>query len=142
MPTMNAISRGISNAAPCGAFALGLLGIAAGALPAAAAETVVASMELTTDLPPAAKVMTMVVDVPAGTEFPLHSHGGPGVATLLSGELDITFADGSIRHMMPGEVFVEDAGMVHGAKVGAEPVRFVWTLVLPDDAEMETPYAE
>lgn len=45
----------------------------------------VAAMEMATDLAPNAKIMTVVVDVAAGTEFPLHSHGGPGVATLLSG---------------------------------------------------------
>lgn len=115
---------------------VGMCGVTA----ASPEESVVAALELMTDLAPDTKIVTLVVDVTAGTEFPLHSHGGPGVATLLSGEMDITFPDGSKRHFAPGDVFVETEGMVHGAVVGGSDVRFVWTIVLPDGAEMETPY--
>ncbi len=123
-----------------GCLSVAVAGLLAVPQATSAEESVVAMMELTTELVPNAKVMTLVVDVAPGTEFPLHSHGGPGVATLLSGELGVTFPDGSKRHLVPGEVFVEDAGLVHGAIVGAAPARFVWTLVLPDGAEMEIPY--
>ena len=89
------------------------------------------------------KAMTFVVDVPAGLEIPLHSHDGKGQVLLVDGELTIKSLDGKEAVYKTGDVWIEEVGNVHGGvNSGSGTARLVWTILLPEGAELEVPYKQ
>ena len=113
----------------------------AAALPAFA-EEVVGMTDLVAPEAPGTHVFTFIIVAQPGEEFAQHSHGGTGMVLMLEGEATITWPNGDSLVIKVGDMFTEMAGDVHGAKVSdAGPAKFLWTLVLPDGAEMEIPFS-
>jgi len=89
---------------------------------------------------PGTHIMTFIADLKAGEEFPPHFHGGEGIVFVMQGSLAVIGLDGTMTTYSAGETFAEPAGVVLGAKVSDDgPSRVVWTIVLPDGADLETP---
>lgn len=108
---------------------------------AALAETMLGSTDMVTAIAPGVHVMTFYVSAQPGEEFPMHSHGGDGIVLVTKGGVTLNFPNGESRELAAGDTFEEKAGEVHGAKVtGDGAAEFIWTIVLPDGAELETPY--
>ena len=91
---------------------------------------------------PNAKVMTFVVEFAPGAVIPKHSHGGTGQVLVLEGDIALAHLDGTKATYHKGDVFVEEAGDVHEGTIGDAPAQLVWTIVLPEGAELETAYSE
>lgn len=106
------------------------------------AEEMVGMTDFVSPDAPGTHVMTFVVDLKAGEDVPMHSHGGDGVVMVLQGEAVVTGLDGTTATYKTGDTFAEPAGEVHGARVSdSGPARVIWTIVLPDGKELETPYS-
>ncbi|SPH18431.1 hypothetical protein DEA8626_01969 [Defluviimonas aquaemixtae] len=88
---------------------------------------------------PGVHVMTFLAEFEAGASIPLHHHGGASQVLLLEGDVDVTGADGTTVSFHPGDKMDEPAGWVHsGVVTSSEPAKLIWTIVLPDGAELET----
>lgn len=108
---------------------------------AASAETLLGQTDMVTAAAPDAHVMTFYISAEPGEEFPFHSHGGDGIVYVVKGNAAITYPDGHSVDMKAGDVFEERIGEVHGAKIAGDgPVEFIWTIVLPNGAELEIPH--
>jgi len=82
------------------------------------------------------QAMTFVLDVAPGAAFPLHSHPGRSEVLILQGALTQHPADGPAKVYHAGDSFMEEPGAVHSvSNDGSEPVRLVWTLLLPEGAQ-------
>lgn len=88
---------------------------------------------------PGVRVMTFLAEFAAGATIPPHHHGGVSQVLLLEGDLEITDADGTKMTYRAGDKFDEAEGAVHsGLVTSSVPARLIWTIVLPDGAELET----
>ena len=82
------------------------------------------------------QAMTYVIDIAPGAAFPLHSHPGRSEVLILQGSLTQHPADGVTKVYHAGDSFMEEPGAVHSvSNDGSEPVRLVWTLLLPEGAQ-------
>jgi quercetin dioxygenase-like cupin family protein len=82
------------------------------------------------------QALTFVIDLAPGAAFPLHSHPGRSEVMMLQGELTEHNADGVDTVYHPGDAFMEEPNKVHSVtNTGADTVRLVWTLLLPDGTE-------
>jgi quercetin dioxygenase-like cupin family protein len=78
------------------------------------------------------QAMTFVIDVAPGAGFPAHSHPGRSEVMVIQGDLTEHKADGASKVYHPGDAFIEEPGAVHSVtNAGSNPVRLVWTLLLP-----------
>jgi quercetin dioxygenase-like cupin family protein len=120
-----------------------LLAVAAVFAPTpAVAEEIIGSTDFVTPDAPGTHVMTFIVGLAPGEEIKMHSHGGTGMVLVLEGEAVVTELDGTSNTYKAGDTFMENVGNVHGAVVSdAGPARVLWTIVLPDGMELETPYS-
>ena len=88
---------------------------------------------------PGVHVLTFLIEFAPGAKVPTHSHGGAGQVLMISGSLDLTRADGTTTTYNAGDTIDEPKDDVHSGVIsGTGPATMVWTLVLPDGAEMET----
>jgi quercetin dioxygenase-like cupin family protein len=126
-----------------GSFAAALLFVAVSFFPTSImAEELIGATDFVTPDAPGTHVMTFVVGLAPGEEIKMHSHGGTGIILVLEGEAVLTELDGTAKTLKAGDTFMENAGDVHGAVVSnAGPARVLWTIVLPDGMELETPYS-
>jgi quercetin dioxygenase-like cupin family protein len=83
----------------------------------------------------------LIVDVAPGAATDIHSHAGPGFATLLQGQLNHhRMVIGSDSIYGPGDTWVEFADDVHWARnEGTTTVRILATFLLPRDAGFSDP---
>lgn len=82
------------------------------------------------------QAMTFVLDIAPGAAFPLHSHPGRSEVLILQGVLTQHPADAPAKVYHAGDSFMEEPGAVHSvSNDGSEPVRLVWTLLLPEGAQ-------
>ena len=89
------------------------------------------------------KAMTFVVDVAPGVTVPLHSHPGRGQVLLINGEMTIEELNGPKTVYHGGGVWIEEVDNVHGgSNTGKETARLVWTILVPEGAELEVPYKQ
>ncbi len=80
------------------------------------------------------ELVNQVVDLPPGSAVPRHSHGGPVVVTVLSGELTL-IEGGSERVVKTGESWTEKVGYVHAVtNKGATTVRIAASYLIPKGA--------
>ena len=123
---------------------IGMAAVAAGswliALPAGA-ESLIAMTDMVAPEAPGAHVMTFYVELAPGEEVPMHSHGGTGVVVVVEGSLKVRDLDGTEHDFKAGDNFSEPSGAVHSAVItSSEPAKLIWTIVLPDGAELQTDY--
>ena len=106
------------------------------------AEDMLGMTDFVTADAPGTHIMTFIVGLAPGEEIKMHSHDGTGMVLMLEGELMVTELNGAPKTYKAGDTFMENAGNVHGAVVtDAGPARVLWTIVLPDGKELETPYS-
>jgi len=76
-------------------------------------------------------LINQVIDLPAGAAIPKHTHGGPAVVNLLSGQLTVTDATGT-RTLSAGQSFTEAPGYAHSvANKGSTTARVSVTYLIP-----------
>jgi len=83
-------------------------------------------------------IVQQVLDFAPGTATPVHRHGGPGLVTVLQGE--ITFSrDGLVRTFKAGDSFVEIPGdTFQASNTGSADAMVAATFLLPDGAQLTT----
>lgn len=83
-------------------------------------------------------LVQQVLDFAPGSQTPQHRHGGPGLVTVLQGQ--ITFSrDGLVRTFSAGDSFVELPGeTLQASNRGASDVVVAATFLLPDGAQLTT----
>jgi quercetin dioxygenase-like cupin family protein len=88
--------------------------------------------------PESASLLNVILDIPSGSGFPSHTHGGPLVVTVLEGEITLT-EGGTSKTFRAGESWTEMPGDVHSA-VNTTPstTRVALAALLPDGAELTT----
>jgi quercetin dioxygenase-like cupin family protein len=83
-------------------------------------------------------LIAQVVDLPPGGMVPKHTHGGPVVVQVVSGEVTLTDATGS-KTVKAGGMFTENAGTVHSAaNNGSLVTRLAVSYLIPKGAEVFT----
>ena len=83
-------------------------------------------------------LITVVFDFAPGSGVPKHVHGGPVVATVISGELTLQQAGGE-KIIKAGESWTEKTGDVHAVVNRSEGItRVVVSLLLPKGASATT----
>jgi quercetin dioxygenase-like cupin family protein len=83
-------------------------------------------------------LINLVLDFAPGTGIPKHIHGGPVVATVLTGQLVLQQA-GQEQVVKAGESFREQTGTVHAVvNRGALTTRVAVSILLPLGAEATT----
>jgi len=99
--------------------------------------TIQAKSDLVAPEAPGAHVLTFYIDVAPGGVIPYHHHEGRSVVLIVDGVLNVSHKDGSSASFGAGQTFVEEIGDVHTAAASADgPVHLVWTIVLPDGAQL------
>lgn len=83
-------------------------------------------------------IVQQVLDFAPGTATPQHRHGGPGLVTVLQGQ--ITFSrDGLVRTFNAGDSFVEMPGdTLQASNAGRADAMVAATFLLPDGAQLTT----
>lgn len=122
-------------------LALSSAGTFLAAAPVGAADEpkMLATGDFTSPDAPGVHVMTFLAEFDVGATIPAHSHGGTSQVLMLEGSLEVTQADGTRTTFKAGDKFDEAKDAVHSAVVvGDAPARLIWTIVLPDGAELET----
>jgi quercetin dioxygenase-like cupin family protein len=108
------------------------------AVPAVAPATVALGRFDIAAMPARFEVVQVLLDLPAGAWTPLHSHGGPVLATVLEGEVTERRA-GVERRLGPGQRWTEDPGDRHTVgNDGTTTARLAATILLPRGAELTT----
>lgn len=95
------------------------------------------------EVPSAFEVISLVLDFEAGAWTPMHSHGGEGVVLVLDGEMTVEDRQGTRTTYAAGDTWMERPGDVF--KVGNDtdgPARILFTLLLPEGAELTTVHEE
>ena len=84
------------------------------------------------------ELVNHVLDLPPGAGVANHSHGGPVVVTVISGEL--TLIEGGTETLVkPGESWTEKVGYVHAvANRGTTTVRLALSYLIPAGAARTT----
>jgi len=83
-------------------------------------------------------LIAQVIDLPPGGMVPKHTHGGPVVVQVVSGEVTLTDATGS-KTGKAGGMFTENAGTVHSAaNNGTVATRLAVSYLIPKGAEVFT----
>jgi quercetin dioxygenase-like cupin family protein len=90
------------------------------------------------DPPARFEVVQVLLDFEGGVWTPPHAHGGPGLVTVLAGEVTERRPGGE-RRFGPGEGWTENAGDRHAAgNEGADRASVAATFLLPTGAELTT----
>ncbi|HLY24680.1 MAG TPA: cupin domain-containing protein [bacterium] len=83
-------------------------------------------------------LISQVVDLPPGGVIPKHTHGGPVVAQVVTGEVTVTDAMGQ-KVFKAGQMFTESGGYVHAAaNKGPVTARVAVSYLIPKGAEVTT----
>lgn len=85
------------------------------------------------------ELVQQIIDLPAGSSVPKHSHGGSVLVTVITGQLTLMDARGD-RVVKAGQSWTEKAGDVHSvANKGKARVRVAASYLVPKGAELMTP---
>lgn len=83
-------------------------------------------------------IVQQVLDFAPGSQTQVHRHGGPGVITVLQGQLTLS-RDGVERSYSAGESFAEVPGeKLQASNHGSSDVVVAATFLLPDGAQLTT----
>lgn len=84
-------------------------------------------------------VVQTVTEFAPGAFSTVHTHGGHGYMTVLSGEVTFRLAGGQERKAKAGETILENPGeMGQAGNSGTTPARYVITFLLPKGAALTT----
>src|SRR4051794_38026048 len=86
------------------------------------------------------EAVQLILEVAPGAQTPLHTHGGPGVVTVLAGEVTHRpEATGVETVYGAGETWIETPGMFHVvSNAGQENARMAAIFLLPQGASLTT----
>ena len=96
-------------------------------------------------LPATVQVVQDLLDIPAGVCTGFHSHGGPGIETVLSGEVVVltkatATAPASSKTFKTGEAYIYPAGDIHNfCNMTTLPASYMAAFLLLDGAPPVTP---
>jgi quercetin dioxygenase-like cupin family protein len=83
-------------------------------------------------------LVQQVLDFAPGVQTPQHRHGGPGLITVLQGQVTLS-RDGLVRTFSAGDSFVEMPGQTLQAfNRGSSDLMLAATFMLPDGAQLTT----
>ena len=85
------------------------------------------------------ELINLILDFAPGAATPMHTHGGPGIVTILEGEL--VFAPQGKPEIVarPGEVYLDVPGTHHTAvNKSTAPARVSYAVLLPKGATLTT----
>lgn len=126
------------------------------ALPKGAALTTVVGVAQGADLPPGPKtvyrtslpgltmqgefeMLNLILEFAPGAATPMHTHGGPGVVTVIEGELAFAAQGKPEVVAKPGEVYLDLPGTHHTAvNKSTAPARVSYAVLLPKGATLTT----
>lgn len=85
------------------------------------------------------ELINLVLEFAPGAATPLHTHGGPGIVTVLEGEVIFGVADKSDMVAGPGEFYPDLPGTPHtAANKSSTPARVSYVIALPKGAPLTT----
>jgi quercetin dioxygenase-like cupin family protein len=85
------------------------------------------------------ELINLILEFGSGSSTPSHIHGGPGMATVLDGEMVFTTAGQPGQVIRPGQFYLDVAGSVHTAtNQTASPARVSYVVVLPKGTPLTT----
>ena len=85
------------------------------------------------------ELINLVLDFEPGAATPPHTHGGPGMVTVLTNEVVFGMEGKPDMVARPGEVFLDLPGMVHtAANKGSATARVSYVAALPKGAALTT----
>lgn len=83
-------------------------------------------------------LVQQVLDFAPGSQTPQHRHGGPGLVTVLQGQITLS-RDGLVRTFTAGDSFVEMPGeTLQASNRGSSDAEVAATFLLPDGAQLTT----
>lgn len=83
-------------------------------------------------------LVQQVLDFAPGSQTPQHRHGGPGLITVLQGQITLS-RDGLVRTFSAGDSFVEMPGeTLQASNRGSSDAVVAATFLLPDGAQLTT----
>jgi quercetin dioxygenase-like cupin family protein len=83
-------------------------------------------------------LIAQLVDLPPGGMIPKHTHGGPVVVQVISGQVTLTDATGS-KTVKAGGMFTEKTGTIHSAaNNGSVVTRVAVSYLIPKGTEVTT----
>lgn len=83
-----------------------------------------------------AKVTAAIITIPPGASTGWHQHKIPLVAYLLSGELEMEYANGKRVQLKQGQALMEAISVAHiGTNLGAEPVKIFVAFIAEEKSE-------
>jgi quercetin dioxygenase-like cupin family protein len=95
-----------------------------------------------TDPPPNFQVISIVLDFEPGAWTPMHTHGGLGMATVIDGTVTRESLDGERHSFGPGEFWLETGEVEAAGNDTDATARVVFTLMLPEGADVTIPHQE
>jgi quercetin dioxygenase-like cupin family protein len=85
------------------------------------------------------ELINLILDFAPGAATPPHTHGGPGIVTVLQGEITFGMEGKADMVAKPGEVYPDLPGTVHtAANKTSTPARVSYAIVLPKGAAVTT----
>src|SRR5579859_3010486 len=83
-------------------------------------------------------LVQQVLDFAPGAQTPQHRHGGPGLVTVLQGQVTLS-RDGLVRTFSAGDSFVEMPGeTLQASNRGSSELMLAATFLLPEGAQLTT----
>jgi quercetin dioxygenase-like cupin family protein len=95
-----------------------------------------------TDPPESFEVITIVLEFAPGAWTPMHIHGGPGNVLVLEGEVTRSTLEGEAHVYRAGESWLETGEVEAAGNDTDQPARVVFTILLPEGAQVTTPHTE
>ena len=86
-------------------------------------------------------VVERVLDYPARTAIPPHTHPGPNFVTLIAGEVTLSIDGQPDQVFGAGDSWIEPANTVHWGVVGDSPIRLITATIVPRGAPQAAPAA-
>jgi quercetin dioxygenase-like cupin family protein len=83
-------------------------------------------------------LVQQILDFAPGAQTPQHRHGGPGVITVLQGQVTLS-RDGLVKTFSAGESFIEMPGQtLQASNRGSSDLMLAATFLLPDGVQLTT----
>jgi quercetin dioxygenase-like cupin family protein len=85
------------------------------------------------------ELINLILEFAPGAATPLHTHGGPGIVTVLEGEITFGVSGKPDQVAKPGEFYPDLPGTQHtAANNGSSPARVSYVIALPKGAALTT----
>lgn len=88
------------------------------------------------------EVTNIVLEFAPGAWTPMHTHGGLGLVTVLEGALSRRTLEGEEATFGPGEGWLETGEVETAGNDTDSPVRVLFTIMLPEGAQVTIPHEE